>query len=196
MVDQIQLQLDVQTNIKSAVSQLNDLNSSVKKITTSTNLMTSAFNFAKNAILPLLALSTVVRVANDLLESADALDETFKKLSSISAQTGQNFEDLKKSAVDLASDGLIPIEDAGLAIRNLLRGGLNIGQANKLLEAFRETAALGRAEGLSLADAVKNASLAFNQAASTGFETVNAKLLRASGIFIDVKKQMKSTRKV
>ena len=188
MVDQIQLQLDVQTNIKSAVSQLNDLNSSVKKITTSTNLMTNAFNFAKNAILPLLALSTVVRVANDLLESADALDETFKKLSSISAQTGQNFDELKQSAIDLASDGLIPIEDAGLAIRNLLRGGLNIGQANKLLEAFKETAALGRAEGLSLADAVKNASLAFNQAARTGFQTVNAKLLSASGIFIDVKK--------
>lgn len=188
MVDQIQLNLDVQTNIKNSLTQLNQLNDSVKSITKSTSLMTNAFEYAKGAILPLLAISSIVKIFDSMIESANVLDDTFKALSSISDQTGQNFEDLKKSAIDLSSDGLIPLEDSALALRNLLRGGLNIAQANKLLNAFKETAALGRAEGVSLADAVKNASLAFNQAASTGFNSVNVKLLRSAGLFIDIKK--------
>lgn len=183
-----QLQLDVNANIQSAVTQLTKLNKTVDGVATSALSLKSAFDFAKKAILPLLALDTLVRTFDSIVNSADALDDTFKKLSSIAEQTGQNFEDLKKSAIDLSSDGLIPLEDSALAIRNLLRGGLNIKEATRLLNAFKETAALGRAEGLTLADAIKNASLAFNQAASTGFQSVNVKLLRSAGIFIDVKK--------
>lgn len=183
-----ELQLDINANIQSAVAQLNKLNKTVDNVASSAFSLKSAFDFAKNAILPLLAIDTVIRTVESLISSADVLDDTFKKLSSISAQTGQNFEDLKTAAIDLSSDGLIPLEDSALAIRNLLRGGLNIKEATKLLNAFKETAALGRAEGLSLADAIKNAATAFNQAASTGFQTVNVKMLRTAGIFIDVKK--------
>jgi len=187
MAEQLQLDLDIKTNVSKALSQFDKLNKSVDGITASALSMGSAFEFAKKAFLPLLAIDTLFRTVDTLISSANVLDDTFKTLASISRQTGENLDDLKSSAINLASDGLIPLEDSALAIRNLLRGGLNIDQANKLLKSFKETAALGRAEGISLADAIKNASLAFNQAASTGFQSVNVKLLRSAGIFIDVK---------
>ncbi len=147
MAEQLQLDLDIKTNVSKALSQFDKLNKSVDGITASALSMGSAFEFAKKAFLPLLAIDTLFRTVDTLISSANVLDDTFKTLASISRQTGENLDDLKSSAINLASDGLIPLEDSALAIRNLLRGGLNIDQANKLLKSFKARHAKNIAKG-------------------------------------------------
>lgn len=173
MADQIQLSLDVQANIQNAVSGLNDLNTTVKKVATSTSSLGSAFASLKSAVLPILAAFSF----KEIIDQGERLDDVFKKIGQLSKQTGISFQAIENAAKSLSQDGLIPLEDSIVAIRNLLRTGMSLDQARKLLNAFRESAALGSKDGTSLGESIKNASEAFL--------TGNTRVLKSIGIYIN-----------
>lgn len=173
MADQIQLSLDVKANIESAVSGLNDLNNTVKRVATSTLGLGNAFSSLKSAILPVLAAFSF----KEIIDQGERLDDVFKKIGQLSKQTGISFKAIENAANSLSQDGLIPLEDSITSLRNLLRTGMSLDQARKLLNAFRESAALGSKDGTSLGESIKNASEAFL--------TGNTRVLKSIGIYIN-----------
>lgn len=173
MADQIQIYLDVKTNIQSAVNNLNDLNAIVKKVAGSTSALGTAFSSIRSVILPVIAAFSF----KEIIEQGEKLDNVFKKIGQLSKQTGLSFKAIENAANSLSRDGLIPLEDSITSLRNLLRTGMSLEQARKLLNAFRESAALGSKDNESLSESLKKAT--------TAFLTGEVRLLRTIGIYVN-----------
>lgn len=63
-----------------------------------------------------------------------------------------------QAAKDLASDGLLPVKDAALGLKNLLASGFSLQESIDLMRTFKDSAAFGRQSALTFGQAVSSAT--------------------------------------
>lgn len=111
---------------------------------------------------------------------ANKLENALMGLESIVVGTGGNFEDAKKKIQEFTADGLVGIDEASLAFKNLLARGYGQDEALAVMSRIKDAAAYGRQAGLSLGEAVVTAT--------EGLKNENSILVDNAGITKNVAK--------
>ncbi|MGE5508231.1 MAG: hypothetical protein ACM3RP_07120 [Chitinophagales bacterium] len=106
-------------------------------------------------------LAAVKKVVDESVDAFTAQQRSMAGLTAMANAYGQSVSAAKEAARSLTADGLLPLNTAIGAMRDLLTTGLNIDQAATLLEIFKNRASVGRAETLSLDQAVSNLAQSF-----------------------------------
>lgn len=94
------------------------------------------------------AIKTTVNEANKLHTSIQGLSEVTKSL-------GGNVDATTKLAKKFVDDGLMSMADAANAVKGSLQMGLDLEQTDKLIRSLADSAAYGRAQHLSLSEAIE-----------------------------------------
>lgn len=79
-------------------------------------------------------------------------------LNSIVKGQGKSFKDAEKFINDYIADGLVPLNNAVTAYKNLIAAGYEEKQAQDMMERLKDAAAFGRQSHLTLGDAVTTAT--------------------------------------
>lgn len=94
----------------------------------------------------------------------DAMNEygtAMGKLEGVAIRFGQSTTEAKSAINDLTDDGLIKMSTAAESLSRLMSQGLNLDDSITLLERYKDVAALGRKETVTMDQAVLNLSQAF-----------------------------------
>jgi len=105
-----------------------------------------------------LALYKIKNGIQDALNASIKMQNSLTGLNSIATAFGQDATRAKQAAQELASDGLMPISDAAVSLKNLLASGFNLDQAITLIKRFKDSAAFGRQSALSFGQAISSAT--------------------------------------
>ena len=79
-------------------------------------------------------------------------------LQSIAESLGEDLDAVTEAAKNLASDGLMGIDDAATSLKNLLQAGFGLEESIILIERFKDSAAFGRQGALSFGEAIRSAT--------------------------------------
>lgn len=66
--------------------------------------------------------------------------------------------DMQKALVDLTKDGLMPMADAAVSLKNLIATGFSLEQSIKLMNGFKDSASFNRQAALSFGEAIRGAT--------------------------------------
>lgn len=118
-------------------------------------------NFAKRTaqVLAVAAVAIPVVLTKRAVEISKTLQNSVLGLSSVAGAFGQNVGAVTQKARELASDGLIPLEDVSSSLKNLLvnfNGDLE--KSVEVFDALKNSAAFNRQGQLSLGEAIRGAS--------------------------------------
>lgn len=105
-----------------------------------------------------MAVSAIVDFAMKSIPAFNQLESSMKGLESTAKFTGISFGELKQAAQEASSDGLMSMSESSTALKNLLRTGFGLKEANDLLKGFKDSAAFGRQGALSFGQAVVSAT--------------------------------------
>lgn len=105
-----------------------------------------------------LAATIIAGFGYAALEAAAAserMNNSLLGLKTVAKATGNDMGQVTKAAQELAQDGLAPIGDIAVGLKNLLAKGFSLPEAIKLLKVTKDSAAFGRQEMLSFGDAIR-----------------------------------------
>lgn len=102
--------------------------------------------------------AAIISFAKEAVNAASALNDAWMGLQSIVEGQGRSFSAAKSFIEDYISDGLVPLENAVTAYKNLAARGYSDEQIRKTLTALKDAAAFGRQASYSLGDAVTSAT--------------------------------------
>lgn len=105
-----------------------------------------------------IALTQVYQGIRRVVDAAVKQQNALMGLSSIAQAFGEDANEAKAAARQLADDGLMPIGDAASSLKNLLASGFSLPQAIKLMNAFKDSAAFGRQGSLEFGQAIVGAT--------------------------------------
>lgn len=105
-----------------------------------------------------LALTQVVSYLDKAVDAAVRQQNALMGLASTAKGTGNSIDLTTKAAKDLAADGLMPLGDSAMGLKNLLAAGMSLPQAIKLMQAFKDSAAFGRQGSLEFGQAIVGAT--------------------------------------
>ena len=88
--------------------------------------------------------AALVNFGKEAVKAASALNDAWMGLESIVAGQGKSFSKAKSFINDYISDGLVPLENAVTAYKNLAARGYDTEQIEKTLTALKDAAAFGR----------------------------------------------------
>lgn len=125
-------------------------------------------------------VAAVVNFGKEAVKAASALNDAWMGLESIVAGQGRSFGKAKSFINDYISDGLVPLENAVTAYKNLAARGYSTEQIEKTLTALKDAAAFGRQASYSLGDAVSSAT--------EGLKNENSILVDNAGVTKNVAK--------
>ncbi|MGN0633912.1 MAG: hypothetical protein ACI4JW_08585 [Oscillospiraceae bacterium] len=115
-----------------------------------------------------------------LITAATETSNALQGLQSIIIGQGRNFSKATKWVQEYISDGLIPLQNAVTAYKNLAARGYDDTQIQKVLTALKDSAAYGRQSSYSLGEAV--------QTATEGLKNENSILVDNAGVTKNVSK--------
>jgi len=95
------------------------------------------------------------------ITQATILDMSMKGLNTTAAAYGISQDAARESAKKLASDGMITVATAAKGLQSLFASGMNLEQATNLMVAYKDQAAFGRVNTLSMDQAVGNLAESF-----------------------------------
>lgn len=147
-------------------SQINSLKSIVTKLGT--------------AIGVTFAVSQVVAFGKASVTAANNTVNAFSGLESILNGQGRSYSQATKWIQDYVSDGLIPLQNAVTAYKNLAARGYDDTQIQQVLTALKDSSAYGRQASYSMGDAV--------QTATEGLKNENSILVDNAGVTKNVAK--------
>lgn len=124
--------------------------------------------------------AAIVNFGKEAVKAASALSDAWMGLESIVDGQGKSFSRAKSFINDYISDGLVPLENAVTAYKNLAARGYSEGQIEKTLTALKDAAAFGRQASYSLGDAVSTAT--------EGLKNENSILVDNAGVTKNVAK--------
>jgi hypothetical protein len=138
--------------------------------------------FGKVAVAAGLALgaAAAVKFGNECVKAASTAQGAFMGLQSILAAQGRSFGDAKGWVDDYVKDGLVPLQNAVTAYKNLAARGYDDAQIRGTLEALKDSAAFGRQSSYTLGEAV--------QSATEGLKNENSILVDNAGVTKNVAK--------
>lgn len=102
--------------------------------------------------------AAIINFGRESVKAASALNDAWIGLESIVSGQGKSFSKAKSFINDYISDGLVPLENAVTAYKNLAARGYSTEQIEKTLTALKNAAAFGRQASYSLGDAVSTAT--------------------------------------
>ena len=106
----------------------------------------------------LVALNKVGDFLGDSISSANKFQGAMLGLESVATSFTGDADAARQAAIDLSSDGLLPLADAATGLKNLLAAGYGLPEAIALMERFKDSAAFGRQGALSLGEAIRGAT--------------------------------------
>lgn len=124
--------------------------------------------------------AALVAFGNDAVNAASQLSNAWQGLQSIVEGQGRSFSAAQGFINDYISDGLVPLENAVTAYKNLAARGYDDTQIQQTLTALKDAAAFGRQASYSLGDAVTSAT--------EGLKNENSILVDNAGVTKNVAK--------
>lgn len=131
-------------------------------------------------VLAAFSTAAIVNFAKEAIDAASSLSNAWQGLQSIVEGQGRSFGKAKSFIEDYISDGLVPLENAVTAYKNLAARGYDDEQIQKTLVALKDAAAFGRQASYSLGDAVTSAT--------EGLKNENSILVDNAGVTKNVAK--------
>ncbi|MCI9000074.1 MAG: hypothetical protein HFJ26_03915 [Clostridia bacterium] len=174
-VGEIDLSLILNSNKFS--SQLKNIDAQAN--TASTKISSSLSKIGK-AALAAFSVAAVVKWGKECLNVATETSNAWIGLNSILTGQGKSFDKAKQFINDYISDGLVPLNNAVTAYKNLAARGYNSDQIQKTMIALKNSATFGRQSTYSLGEAV--------QTASEGLKNENSILVDNAGVTKNVAK--------
>lgn len=126
------------------------------------------------------AIGQVVNFTKTCIDSASKIQSAFTGLNSIVQGTGNSFGAAQKFINEYTADGLISINEAATAYKNLLSRGYDTSQIEDVLLRLKDSAAFGRQASYDLGEAVV--------AATEGLKNENSILVDNAGVTKNVAK--------
>jgi len=159
-------------------------NSQLKNVDEQANTASSKISASLSKIGKAVAVAfSVTAVANfgkKCLSVATETSNAWIGLNSILTGQGKSFERAKSFINDYISDGLVPLNNAVTAYKNLAARGYSSEQIEKTMTALKNSATFGRQSTYSLGEAV--------QTASEGLKNENSILVDNAGVTKNVAK--------
>lgn len=166
--------VDLTLNSKNYNKQLNNITKSTESAFSST--MKKVGGFIASAF----AVKQVVDFTKTAVNSASQVQSAFTGLNSIVQGTGNSFSEAQKFINEYTSDGLVSINEAATAYKNLLSRGYDTSQIEDVLTRLKDSAAFGRQASYDLGEAVVTAS--------EGLKNENSILVDNAGVTKNVAK--------
>lgn len=166
--------MDLTLNSKSYNKQLNAVTKSTESAFSST--MKKVGGFIAGAF----AVTQVVNFTKTCIDSASQVQAAFTGLNSIVEGTGNSFAQAQKFINEYTSDGLVSINEAATAYKNLLARGYDTTQIEDVMTRLKDSAAFGRQASYDLGEAVVTAT--------EGLKNENSILVDNAGVTKNVAK--------
>lgn len=140
----------------------------------------SAFGKLTAAMAAAFSVKVVIDFGKSAVSAANEAANALQGLQSIMEGQGRSFADATGWIQDYISDGLIPMQNAVTAYKNLAARGYDDAQIRSVLTALKDSAAYGRQASYSLGDAVTTAT--------EGIKNENSILVDNAGVTKNVAK--------
>lgn len=131
-------------------------NSFKKEITsaagTAKSVMSSAMKAVGGAVGAAFSVTAVIKFGKECVKAASESESAWKGLSSILNGQGKSFSEANSFIKEYISDGLVPLNNAVLAYKNLAARGYDSGQIEQVMTALKDSAAYGRQASYSYGD--------------------------------------------
>lgn len=126
------------------------------------------------------SVAAVVKFGKECLRVATETSNAWIGLNSILTGQGRSFDNAKKFIQEYVSDGLVPLNNAVAAYKNLALRGYSSDQIEKTMTALKNSATFARQSTYSLGDAV--------QTATEGLKNENSVVVDNAGVTKNVAK--------
>ena len=166
--------MDLTLDSKNYNKQLNAVTKSTESAFSST--MKKVGGFIAGAF----AVKQVVDFTKTAVNSASQVQSAFTGLNSIVQGTGNSFSAAQKFINEYTSDGLVSINEAATAYKNLLSRGYDTSQIEDVMTRLKDSAAFGRQASYDLGEAVVTAT--------EGLKNENSILVDNAGVTKNVAK--------
>lgn len=153
-------------NLKNADRNMNNLNGTAQKL--------------GNTLKSLFATGAVIAWGKACISAATGTENAFRGLQSIISGQGRDFAQAQGFIQEYISDGLIPLQNAVTAYKNLAVRGYSDTQIQNVLTALKDSAAYGRQSRYSIGEAVASAT--------EGLKNENSILVDNAGVTKNVAK--------
>ena len=164
-------------------AQLNNsaFNSNVRStIKNSENAFSKGFSKIGGMIATVFSVAVVTSFGKKCLDVASETQSAWVGLNSIISGQGRSFSQAQAFINDYISDGLIPLNNAVTAYKNLASRGYDDSQIQSTLTSLKDAAAFGRQASYSYGDAI--------QSATEGLKNENSILVDNAGVTKNVAK--------
>lgn len=172
-----EIDLSLVLNSDKFSSQLNNVD---KQANTASTRITSSLGKIGKAVVAAFSVAAVVKFGKECLNVATETTNAWIGLNSILTGQGKSFNRAKSFIQDYISDGLVPLNNAVAAYKNLTLRGYNEDQIQKTMTALKNSATFARQSTYSLGDAV--------QTATEGLKNENSVVVDNAGVTKNVAK--------
>lgn len=165
---------DIKTNRGAFTKEIKSAGSQAQSI------FSSAMGKVGKAIGIAFSAAAVVSFGKKCVEVASETQSAWMGLSSILNGQKKSFSEANRFIQDYISDGLVPLNNAVTAYKNLAARGYNTEQIEKTMTALKDAAAFGRQASYSYGDAISTAT--------EGLKNENSILVDNAGVTKNVAK--------
>lgn len=158
-------------------SQLKNVDSQADKASTK---ISSTLSKIGKAVAVAFSVTAIVKFGKECLNVATETSNAWIGLNSILTGQGKSFNQAKKFINDYIADGLVPLNNAVGAYKNLALRGYSSDQIQKTMNALKNSATFARQSTYSLGDAV--------QTATEGLKNENSVVVDNAGVTKNVAK--------
>lgn len=120
--------------------------------------MSSAMSTIGSAIKRAFVVTGVAAFSKASIDAASKSQSAWTGLNSVLRHSGSSFKQAEGFINDYISDGLVPLNNAVGAYKNLLLRGYNTSEIEQVMKAFKDSAAFSRQSSYSMGDAIETAT--------------------------------------
>ena len=171
--------IDLSLILNSSAFQ-NQLRNVVRQANQASNKMTNAFDGLGKAIAAAFSVKVVADFGKACVNAYSDMTNAWVGLKSILTGQGRDFQVAQGFLQDYVSDGLVPLNNAVTAYKNLASRGYNTQQIEAVMTAFKNSATFARQSSYTLGEAI--------QTASEGLKNENSILVDNVGVTKNVSK--------
>jgi len=144
------------------------------------NVMGGAMGKVAGFVAGAFAVGSIINFGKTAVQQAMSMQSAWTGLNSIVTGAGASFEQAQKFITEYTKDGLVAVNEAVTAYKNLLSRGYNTSQIEKTMIALKDSASFGRQASYGLGEAVMTAT--------EGLKNENSILVDNAGVTKNVAK--------
>lgn len=163
---------------------LNDVRNQLKNTTgnvnSSTSLMTGGLKKMAAGIIAAFSIKQIIQFGKQCVETSNEIENAWIGLNSVLNGQGKSFDVAKDFIQSYVADGLVPLNDAVTAYKNLSLRGYTSDQIQNTMERLKDSASFARQSCYTLGEAVVTAT--------EGLKNENSILVDNAGVTKNVAK--------